>query len=111
MLYYLGKNYFSHKRENTAPATRNIVKLEVADDDDDEEDEYQEEKHDEKISLKFSFDALQTILLEFQEGCGSIASYFERISNLFYFEEPFLSLLLCSLLAFTSFVLWMFGLR
>ena len=110
MLYYLGNNYL-HKKEKTGPDSANVAKIEIVEEDDDEDDEYQEDKHDEKKSLKFSFDSLQTILLEFQEACGSNASYFERILNLFYFEEPFLSFLLCSLLAFVSFVLWMFGLR
>ena len=110
MLYYLGNNYVN-KKEKTGSEIANVVKIETVEEDDDEDDDYQEDKPDEKKSLKFSFDSLQTILLEFQEACGSIASYFERILNLFYFEEPFLSFLFCSLLAFVSLILWMFGLR
>ena len=110
MLYYLGNNYVN-KKEKTGSESANVVKIETVEEDDDEDDDYQEDKQDEKKSLKFSFDSLQTILLEFQEACGSIASYFERILNLFYFEEPFLSVLFCSLLAFVSLILWMFGLR
>ena len=41
----------------------------------------------EKKSLKQSLDILQNTLLEFQEGCGLVASYLERISNMAHFEE------------------------
>ena len=110
MLYYLFKNY-RNKQENTFVPGITSVKTETPEDDDDEDEETQEGKQEEKKSLKHSLDALQTILLEFQEGCGSVGSYFERISNLSYFEEPFLTFLFCCILSMASFVLWMFGLR
>lgn len=110
MLYYLCKNY-RNRQKNIAVSRTSDVKNEVMEEDEDEDEDHQDGKHEEKKSLKLSLDALQTILLEFQEGCGSVGSYFERISNLFYFEEPFLTFLFCCLLAVASLVLWMFGLR
>ena len=107
MLYYLGKNYRNKQANTSAPCVA-IVRTDTPDEEDDEDEENQDEKHEEKKSMKLSFDALQTILLEFQEGCGSVGSYFERISNLFHFEEPFLTFLFCCLLAVASLVLWMF---
>ena len=57
-----------------------------------EEDEEEEDNMDggskeERKSLKQSLDTLQNTLLEFQEGCGLVASYLERISNMAHFEE------------------------
>ena len=111
LLYHLGTNYANKQNNSTASAVNIGIWGSVVDEDEDEDDECQEEKQDERKSLKFSFDSLQSILLEFQIGCGSVGSYFERIWNLLHFEEPFLTFLLCSLLGSFSFVLWMFGLR
>ena len=108
VLYYLFKNYRSKQKNPFVPKIT-VVKEETVEDDDDGEGE--EENQEEKKSLKLSFDALQTILLEFQEGCGSVGSYFERIANLSFFEEPILTFLFCCLLAVVTLVLWMFGLR
>ena len=54
-----------------------------------EEEEFDAEVDgkEEKKSLKQSLDTLQNTLLEFQEGCGLVASYLERISNMAHFEE------------------------
>eukprot|EP00092_Neocalanus_flemingeri_P053074 GFUD01062271.1.p1 GENE.GFUD01062271.1~~GFUD01062271.1.p1 ORF type:complete len:143 (+),score=43.12 GFUD01062271.1:1-429(+) len=95
------------KKSNDTKIPRIIVNKDLAEDDDDEEEETQEEKK----SLKQSLDSLQNILQEFQEGCGLVASYLERISNLCHFEEPFLTVLFCGLLIVLSLVLWLFGLR
>ena len=73
---------------------------------DDEEDEEEQKK-----SLLKSLDSLQKILLEFQVVTGLVASYLERISNLFHFEEPFLTHLWAALLLATASVLWLLGLR
>lgn len=66
---------------------------------------------EEKKSLMKSLDSLQKILLETQEWCGLVASYFERVSNLFHHEEPFLSGLVALLLLAAALVLFMLGLR
>ena len=52
----------------------------------DEEEDNMDGKEERK-SLKQSLDTLQNTLLEFQEGCGLVASYLERISNMAHFEE------------------------
>jgi len=106
LLYYIIKNK-KEKQENSFSPNLTGLRTETEDENDDEDEETKEEKK----SFKHSLDALQSILLEFQEGCGSIGSYFERMSNLMYFEEPFLTILFCCLLAGASLVLWMFGLR
>ena len=98
------KNKKSGKSRNIP---RIVVKGDLGEDEDDEEEESQEGKK----SLKQSLDSLQNILLEFQVGCGLVASYFERISNLCHFEEPFLTFLFCGLLVIVSLVLWCLGLR
>eukprot|EP00092_Neocalanus_flemingeri_P023579 GFUD01025569.1.p1 GENE.GFUD01025569.1~~GFUD01025569.1.p1 ORF type:complete len:721 (+),score=203.23 GFUD01025569.1:280-2442(+) len=106
LLYCLANNW-KMKKSNNTKIPRIIVNKDLAEDDDDEEEETQEEKK----SLKQSLDSLQNILQEFQEGCGLVASYLERISNLCHFEEPFLTVLFCGLLIVLSLVLWLFGLR
>ena len=55
--------------------------------DEEEEEEVEVDGKEEKKSLKQSLDTLQNTLLEFQEGCGLVASYLERISNMAHFEE------------------------
>jgi len=106
VLYCLAKNW-NNKRSKNDETQKVLVKTEMVEDEEDEEEETLEEKK----SLKQSLDSLQNILQEFQEGCGLVASYFERVSNLCHFEEPFLSLLFCGLLVAVSLVLWFFGLR
>ena len=54
---------------------------------DDDEDEDNMDGKEERKSLKQSLDTLQNTLLEFQGGCGLVASYLERISNMAHFEE------------------------
>ena len=56
-------------------------------DEEEEEEEVEVDGKEEKKSLKQSLDTLQNTLLEFQEGCGLVASYLERISNMAHFEE------------------------
>lgn len=107
LLYRLFVNWKNMKSDVNRVIPRTSIKNDVIDDEDDEEEESQEEKK----SLKQSLDSLQNILQEFQEGSGMVASYFERISNLCYFEEPFLTFLFSGLLVALSLVLWFFGLR
>lgn len=104
--YHLVCNYRS-KRENHIVLKEAVVREESIEEDDDEDETGQEEKK----SLKQSLDSLQNLLLEFQEGCGVVGSYLERVSNMAHFEEPFLSFLFCCLLLIVSLVLWLFGLR
>ena len=54
---------------------------------DEDEDNMDGNNKEERKSLKQSLDTLQNTLLEFQEGCGLVASYLERISNMAHFEE------------------------
>ena len=56
-------------------------------DEEEEEEEVEVDGKEEKKSLKQSLDTLQNTLLEFQEGCGLVASYLERIPNMAHFEE------------------------
>jgi len=105
MLYCLANNWMKKSDQTDIPKI--IVKNEAVEDDEDEEEEMQEEKK----SLKQSLDSLQNILQEFQEGCGLVASYFERMFNLCHFEEPCLTFLFSVLLVGLSLVLWLFGLR
>ena len=56
-------------------------------------------------------DGLQKILLEIQEKSGIVASYFERIHNLFHHEEPFLAQLSGFLLLVAATILFFCGLR
>ena len=88
LLYHLGTNY-DNTQNNSTSSVGNIGKEDsVVDEDEDEDDKCQEEKKDARKSLKFSFDSLQTILFEFQEGCGgSVGSYIERIWNLLHFKD------------------------
>ena len=67
----------------------NIPKLPAREEsmEDDDEDEDNMDGKEERKSLKQSLDTLQNTLLEFQEGCGLVASYLERISNMAHFEE------------------------
>ena len=53
----------------------------------DEDEDNMDGGKEERKSLKQSLDTLQNTLLEFQEGCGLVASYLERISNMAHFEE------------------------
>jgi len=107
LLFRFYKNW-KNKRNKIPPEQEIIAKAEVIDDaDDDDEEEMQEEKK----SLKQSLDSLQNILLEFQEGCGLVASYLERLFNLCHFEEQALSLLFCFLLFILSLILYLIGLR
>ena len=55
--------------------------------DEDEDEDNMDGGKEERKSLKQSLDSLQNTLLEFQEGCGLVASYLERISNMAHFEE------------------------
>ena len=57
--------------------------------DEDEDEDNMDGGKEERKSLKQSLDSLQNTLLEFQEGCGLVASYLERISNMAHFEEVF----------------------
>eukprot|EP00090_Calanus_glacialis_P002726 TRINITY_DN12036_c0_g1_i1.p1 TRINITY_DN12036_c0_g1~~TRINITY_DN12036_c0_g1_i1.p1 ORF type:complete len:705 (-),score=187.46 TRINITY_DN12036_c0_g1_i1:134-2248(-) len=107
LLYHLFINLKNKKSGKSRNIPRIVVKGDLGEDEDDEEEESQEGKK----SLKQSLDSLQNILLEFQVGCGLVASYFERISNLCHFEEPFLTFLFCGLLVIVSLVLWCLGLR
>merc|ERR1712013_965605 len=107
LLYRLSLNWKNKKRGDN----RTIPRISVNDDDIEEEDDEEEESPEEKKSLKQSIDSLQNILLEFQEGSGLVASYFERISNLSDFEEPFLTCVFCVLLVLCSLVLGACGLR
>ena len=107
LLFRLGSNWKNRKMDANRRMQRISVNNDVIEYEDDEEEELQEEKK----SIKQSIDSLQNILLEFQEGSGTVASYFERISNLFYFEEPFLTFLFSALLVIFSLVLWALGLR
>merc|ERR1719220_3088203 len=79
--------------------------------DEDEDEDNMDGGKEEKKSLKQSLDTLQNTLLEFQEGCGLVASYLERISNMAHFEESFLTFLACLLLIIASLVLGTLGLR
>ena len=69
----------------------NIPKLpareESLEEEEEEEDNMDGGSKEERKSLKQSLDTLQNTLLEFQEGCGLVASYLERISNMAHFEE------------------------
>ena len=60
---------------------------ESLEEDEDDEDNMDGSNKEERKSLKQSLDTLQNTLLEFQEGCGLVASYLERISNMAHFEE------------------------
>ena len=70
---------------------------------DDDEDEDNMDGKEERKSLKQSLDTLQNTLLEFQEGCGLVASYLERISNMAHFEEVPKQLLFFIFLMFEGF--------
>ena len=85
-----------------------LSKLDTEEEEGEEEEEDDEEQ---KKSFMRNLDSLQKILLEFQVGTGLVASYLERVSNLFYFEEPFLTYLWAALLLATATVLWLLGLR
>ena len=79
---------------------------------DEEEDEDDDMIDDEeKTTILKSLDGLQKILLEIQEKSGIVASYFERIHNLFHHEEPFLSQLSGFLLLVSATILFFCGLR
>ena len=70
----------------------NLPKLPAREESLEEEDEEEDNLDggslkEERKSLKQSLDTLQNTLLEFQEGCGLVASYLERISNMAHFEE------------------------
>ena len=78
---------------------------------DEEDDEEETAEDEERRSLLKSLDSIQKILLETQEGCGIVASYFERVTNLFTHEEPFISGLVTCLLGITASILFVFGLR
>ena len=70
----------------------NLPKLPAREESMEEEDEEEDNLDggslkEERKSLKQSLDTLQNTLLEFQEGCGLVASYLERISNMAHFEE------------------------
>ena len=81
------------------------------DTEEEEVDEEEEDEEEEKKSFMKNLDSLQKILLEFQVGTGLVASYCERISNLFQFEEPFLTKLWSAGLLITAGLLWLLGLR
>ena len=81
------------------------------DTEEEEVDEEEEDEEEEKKSFMKNLDSLQKILLEFQVGTGLVASYCERISNLFQFEEPFLTNLWSAGLLITAGLLWLLGLR
>ena len=76
-----------------------------------EGDEDEEDDEEQKKSFMRSLDSLQKILLEFQVLTGLVASYCERVSNLFQWEEAALSNLWAALLLLTSLLLWLLGLR
>ena len=81
------------------------------DTEEEEVDEEEEDEEEEKKSFMKNLDSLRKILLEFQVGTGLVASYCERISNLFQFEEPFLTKLWSAGLLITAGLLWLLGLR
>ena len=76
-----------------------------------EGDEDEEDDEEQKKSFMRSLDSLQKILLEFQVLTGLVASYCERVSNLFQWEEAPLSNLWAALLLLTALLLWLLGLR
>ena len=63
--------------------------------DEDEDEDNMDGGKEERKSLKQSLDSLQNTLLEFQEGCGLVASYLERISNMAHFEEVSIWMKIC----------------
>ena len=63
--------------------------------DEDEDEDNMDGGKEERKSLKQSLDSLQNTLLEFQEGCGLVASYLERISNMAHFEEVWMWMKIC----------------
>jgi len=94
----------------------NLPKLPAREESLEEEDEEEDNLDggslkEERKSLKQSLDTLQNTLLEFQEGCGLVASYLERISNMAHFEEAFLTGLFCFILILASLILGTLGLR
>ena len=105
LLYFFFKNW----KTKSAAHTSLVKALSVNEDDDDEEEEAVDEEQ--KRSFMKSLDGLQKILLEIQEKSGVVASYFERVHNLFHHEETFLSLLMCGLLIISACILFIFGLR
>jgi len=108
ILWQLFRNYRSSGNRS------NIPKLPAREDsmeDEDEDEDNMDGGKEERKSLKQSLDTLQNTLLEFQEGCGLVASYLERISNMAHFEEAFLTCLFCFVLILASLVLGTLGLR
>ena len=78
------------------------------DDDNEDEDEADESQ---RRSLKQSWQQLQNILTEIQNASGLMASFLEKVWNLFCFTNPFLSLLLGLAMGTAALVLWFLGLR
>ena len=111
LLYHLSINWKKKKGNllKKSSVTKTMIKNDMVEEEDEEDEDSQEQE--EKKSLKQSLDSLQNILLELQEGCGLLASYFERVFNLFHFEVPFLTFLFGTVLLITSAVLWLVGLR
>ena len=107
MLTYI---LFNNWRSKNVKLVSTTAKTEAVQDDEEEEDEETVDEEDKKSLLK-SIDSLQKILLEIQEKSGVVASYCERIHNLFHHEETFLSRLLSVVLLLAAFILFVFGLR
>jgi len=103
-LYQLITNYRNRRTHHYQPSM--VPRLESM-----EEEEEEEEDKEEKKSIKQSIDSFQNTLQEFQECCGLVASYLEKVSNMAHFQEVFLSCLFCMVLLVASLILYILGLR
>lgn len=92
--------------------TKNKGDEEVTDEDDDDEDDEKEEKGETKgRSFREKLQSIQDACLQLQEAMDTVASFNERIKNVFTWTVPWLSMLAITILMTTVIILYYISLK